>query len=59
MATYKSWSFGIYAPVALYRNREQSVPDKQYQETNPTSPSRHGDAAFADYLIMFNLTKRF
>ena len=59
MATYKSWSFGIYAPVSLYRNREQSVPDKQYQETNPTSPSRHGDAAFADYLIMFNLTKRF
>lgn len=57
MASYKSWSFGLYAPVALYRNRERSVPDKQ--QTAATGTFRHGDAAFADYLIMFNLTKRF
>ena len=57
MAAYKSWSVGLYAPVALYRNRERSVPDKQ--QTAATGTFRHGDSAFADYLIMFNLTKRF
>lgn len=57
MASYKSWSCGLYAPVALYRNRERSVPDKQ--QTAATGTFRHGDAAFADYLIVFNLTKRF
>lgn len=57
MATIKDWSFGAYAPVALYRNRERSVPDKQWTESSGTY--RHGDAAFADYLLMFSLSKRF
>lgn len=57
MGSYKSWSFGVYAPVALYRNRERSVPDKQFTASSGTF--RHGDAAFADYLIMISLTKRF
>lgn len=57
MASIKSWSFGVYAPVALYRNRERSVPDKQWAAA--TSTPRHGDAAFADYLLMFSLSKRF
>jgi hypothetical protein len=59
MASIKSWSFGFYAPVALYRNRERSVPDKQFQQVSPRSPSRHGDSAFADFLVMFNVSKRF
>jgi len=57
MASYKSWSFGLYVPVALHRNRERSVPDKQFTASSGTF--RHGDSAFADYLVMFNLTKRF
>ncbi len=57
MASIKSWSFGVYAPVALYRNRERSVPDKQFTASSGTY--RHGDAAFADYMIMMSLTKRF
>src|SRR4051812_20819414 len=56
-ASIHSWSFSLYTPVAVYRNREQSVPDKQQQAA--TGTPQHGDAAFADYLIMFNITKRF
>jgi hypothetical protein len=56
-ATLKSWSFSIYTPVAVYRNREQSVPDKQQQAV--TGTPQHGDAAFADFLVMFNVSKRF
>jgi hypothetical protein len=56
-ASIHSWSFSLYTPVAVYRNREQSVPDKQQQAA--TGNPQHGDAAFADYLIMFNITKRF
>lgn len=48
-----SWSFNLYVPVAVYRNRQRSVPDMQ------TSATAHGDAAFADYLVMFSVTKRF
>jgi len=48
-----SWSYaghtlGLSAPIAVYRNRFQSVPDKE------ADPERHGDAAFADYLILFS-----
>lgn len=48
-----SWShgghtLGLSAPIAVYRNRYQSVPEKE------ADPERHGDAAFADYLILFS-----
>jgi hypothetical protein len=55
--TYKTWFFNLYTPVAVYRNREQSVPDQQ--ETAATGVFRHGDSAFADYLVMCSVTKRF
>lgn len=42
-------SFGINVPIALYRNRTQSVVDRQ--RTEITGEYAHGDAAFADYLV--------
>jgi hypothetical protein len=44
-----TWSF--HAPVPLERNRRRSVPDIQ--------DGRHGDAAFADYLILASYTRSF
>ncbi len=52
-----TWSFALNTPVAIYRNREQSVPDQQQQAA--TGTPQHGDAAFADYLVMFTVAKRF
>jgi hypothetical protein len=52
-AMYEGWSAALYTPVAVYRNRERSVPDRQ------TGPERHGDAAFADFTVIFSLAKSF
>lgn len=52
-----SWSFNVTVPVALYRNREQSVTDKLY--TQASGVYRHGDAAFSDYSITANISKSF
>ena len=41
----------LSVPIALYRNRFQSVPDK--------ARGAHGDAAFADYLILGAYSRRF
>jgi hypothetical protein len=41
----------LSVPIAIYRNRFQSVPDK--------ARGAHGDAAFADYLILGGYTRRF
>src|SRR5262245_6853774 len=41
----------LSVPVAIYRNRFQSVPDK--------ARGAHGDAAFADYLILAGYSRRF
>jgi hypothetical protein len=48
--------FGLNVPIALVRNRTQSVLDlRRQQETGiPT----HGDAAFADYLISVSYAYR-
>ena len=46
-----NYTFSLNTPVAVERNRKRSVPDIQ----NHT----HGDAAFADYTIMFSLSRRF
>ncbi|MFO1498461.1 MAG: hypothetical protein U1G07_08735 [Verrucomicrobiota bacterium] len=56
-ASIKSWSVALNTPVALYRNREKSVPDQQQSEA--TGTPQHGDAAFADFLVMFTVAKRF
>ncbi len=45
-----TWSLLI--PVALHRNRQKSVPDLEV-------PPRHGDAAFADYVILAGYFRRF
>jgi len=56
-ATVDTWSFSLSAPVALYRNRERSVPDMQLAAA--TGTPQHGDAAFADFVLTFSVTKRF
>lgn len=52
-------NFSVFAscPIALYRNRIQSYQDKIRTQT--TGIYRHGDAAFADYLINFGISYRF
>jgi len=51
--TVKNASFTLNVPISMYRNRTQSVQDKQ--RTIATGEYRHGDAAFADYLINFSV----
>lgn len=46
----------ISIPWAMYRNRTQSVTDKEMQER--LGVPRHGDAAFADYTINISWTMR-
>jgi hypothetical protein len=41
--------FYVSVPVAVVRNRTQSVPDKI--RTEKTGVYAHGDAAFADYTV--------
>lgn len=50
--SYKKVTFGLTTPVAVYRNRWRSVPDKK-------TPGRHGDAAFADVMVLFGVNFRF
>jgi hypothetical protein len=50
-------SFNLTVPIALYRNRTQSYEDKQ--RTMETGVYRHGDAAFADYLINLSFSYKF
>jgi hypothetical protein len=50
-------SLYAFAPVALVRNRTQSVPDKI--TTQLTGVTAHGDAAFADYVVNIGMNIRF
>ena len=52
-------SFSVFAsaPIAVYRNRIQSFQDKE--RTAETGVYRHGDAAFADYLVSVSFAYRF
>ena len=50
-------SVNLNVPIAVYRNRVQSYQDKV--RTEQTGIYRHGDAAFADYLISLGFTYRF
>jgi hypothetical protein len=42
----------ISLPIAVHRNRLRSVPDKMEE-------GRHGDAAFADWLLLVSYSRRF
>jgi len=57
--TYSVGKVSVYGfvPVALVRNRTQSVPDMI--STSQTGKLTHGDAAFADYAINVGLNYRF
>lgn len=46
------YTFSLAVPYALYRNRTRSVPDRAI-------PGRHGDAAFADYVILFGWGRKY
>jgi hypothetical protein len=48
------FALALNVPVAVYRNRVKSYYDK----ADPLG-QRHGDAAFADYLVNLNLNYRF
>jgi hypothetical protein len=52
-----SMNLTLNVPFALYRNRTQSVSDEQ--RTAETGVYTIGDAAFADYLINFNVSYNF
>lgn len=43
--------YSLSVPYALYRNRQRSVADQK--------AGTHGDAAFADYMILFSWSRRF
>jgi hypothetical protein len=45
-------TFSLLVPVASHRNRKKNVPDLEV-------PPRHGDAAFADYVIIGGYFRRF
>jgi hypothetical protein len=51
------WTVGIDVPVSVYRNRARSVPDEM--QSNATGTPRHGDAAFADYAVIFAVARSF
>lgn len=51
MYSWKSHLFSCNIPFALERNRRRSVADIAY--------GGHGDAAFADYTLVFGYSKRF
>lgn len=53
---HKNAFFSLNVPIALYRNRTRSVTD--IQDSTPDN-FRHGDAAFADYLINIGFGYRF
>ena len=57
--TYSFKKISVYAfvPVALVRNRTQSVPDKI--KTEKTGVYSQGDAAFADYAVNVGFTLAF
>ncbi|MCF0042215.1 hypothetical protein [Dyadobacter fanqingshengii] len=48
------FSASLSVPIALYRNRTKSYADKQ-----DVTGKAHGDAAFADYLISFSVSRWF
>jgi hypothetical protein len=56
-AMYNGWTASVYTPVAVYRNREQSIPDKE--RSAQTGTFVNGDAAFADFSVLFSIARNF
>ncbi|HEY1023854.1 MAG TPA: hypothetical protein VGE26_01715 [Sphingobacteriaceae bacterium] len=54
---YKKFNFFAVVPVALSRNRLQSITDKESSVTTGTFVQ--GDAAFADYVVNLGFTVKF
>ena len=54
--THEALTLSFAVPVAVVRNRPQSVTDLQMEQI--TGEARHGDAAFADYLISVGVSYR-
>lgn len=54
---FKKWDIYSFVPIALSRNRTQSVPDKI--RTAMTGTYAQGDAAFADYVVNIGCSIRF
>jgi len=54
---YQNFQLNLDIPIALIRNRTQSVPDMETEAM--TGEPQHGDAAFADFLVNFGVTYRF
>jgi hypothetical protein len=58
LAFYRSSNaLAVSVPIAVYRNRTQSVPD-QIDAPIPTSLG-NGDAAFADWVLLVGFSRRF
>jgi hypothetical protein len=55
--SHSHFNFFLSSAIAMYRNRTQSFEDKV--RTEQTGTYRHGDAAFADYLINVGIGYRF
>lgn len=55
--SFKAVNVYAYVPVAVKRNRTQSVPDKV--KTGITGVYSQGDAAFADYAVNVGFTVKF
>jgi hypothetical protein len=57
--TYRIKNVALYAyvPIAIIRDRSQSVPD--IRQSALTNVYTHGDAAFADYVVNVGVTVKF
>jgi len=55
--SFKNIALYAYVPIAIIRDRTQSVPD--IRATEITGVYTHGDAAFADYVINVGITVKF
>lgn len=54
---FKNIALYAYVPIAILRDRTQSVPD--IRQTEITGVYAHGDAAFADYVVNVGITVSF
>jgi len=51
------WNFAVSAPVLMYANRQRSVADERFTESSGVY--RHGDAAFASFLVSASVARVF
>ena len=52
------WSAALFVPYATYRTRVSSVADRRWDEI-VGGGTRGGDAAFADYVVTFTVSRAF